>query len=479
MPTRPVIVWFRHNLRLSDNSTIHAALKHGGPIIFTYVFDTSKDRTYGAASLWWLHHSLASLQQSLNDLGAELTILCGSTENELLNLARISNADTIVCGRQYEPYEVALEQRLRSACEKQDIALTRYAGYLQFEPEHIATLSGGPYKVFTPFWRRCKEHWHEATPIKPPKALPSHNMKDLQGIPLEALEALDLLPSQPNWAAGFHDYWQPGEQGAHQALKMFINDALNDYDAGRDRPGEQGTSRISAHLHFGELSPRQVFHALETTKIELNQNDKARFSSEIGWREFCHHLLFHFPTLPTKAFNPKFSAFPWRRNAKVLRRWQQGQTGIPLIDAGMRELWHTGWMHNRVRMVVASFLVKNLNIPWQQGEQWFWDTLVDANLANNAAGWQWVAGSGADAAPYFRIFNPVTQGKKFDPQGEYIRRWVPELRDMPNKFLHAPWEAPKTILTQANLHLGKDYPLPIVDLKESREAALSAYRNLS
>ncbi len=475
MSERPVIVWFRHDLRLSDNSAIQAAKKHGGPVIFTFVYDPEKTRHYGAASRWWLHHSLTALQKSLNDLGAKLLVQRGKTQEVLLALAQENKADTIVCSRQYEPHEIALEKTLYSLCTDNGIVFKRYTGYLQFEPETIATQSGSPYKVFTPFWRRCNACWQSSTPIKAPKTL--HQPKTLATKGL-AIAELGLLPKKPNWAAPFDENWTPGEQGALQALKAFGKRALAEYDEGRDKPAEHGTSRLSPHLHFGEISTRQIFNHIENLKTHINQKDKARFSSEIGWREFCHHLLFHFPHLPDKAFNPKFNHFPWRRNAKALKRWQQGNTGIPLVDAGMRELWQTGWMHNRVRMVVASFLVKNLNIPWQEGERWFWDTLVDANLANNAAGWQWVAGSGADAAPYFRIFNPVSQGQRFDPEGLYIKRWVPELGKIPKKYIHAPWTAPSQVLSEAAVTLGKDYPSPMVDLKTSREDALAAYKSL-
>jgi deoxyribodipyrimidine photo-lyase len=342
-----------------------------------------------------------------------------------------------------------------------------------FEPETIQNQSGLPFRVFTPFWRKCLQESHTITS---PAATTDHRWY-AGGLHGDKLEHWSLTPRQPDWAAEWGQWWQPGEAGARHKLQHFLAHGLVDYSDGRDHPALECTARLSAHLHYGEISPRHVWHTAQGASAggSALESQAQKFLSELGWREFSHHLLHHFPEIPERAFKPNFHTFPWLSDDEKLHAWQTGQTGYPMVDAGMRELWNTGFMHNRVRMITASFLTKHLLIHWRQGARWFWDTLVDADLANNSCGWQWVAGSGADASPYFRIFNPITQGKKFDAEGTYIRRWVPELAKLPDKYLNCPWEAPQAVLEQAGVTLGATYPIAIVDHKAARESALAAY----
>jgi deoxyribodipyrimidine photo-lyase len=472
----PVIYWFRQDLRLHDLPGLRAALAAGGNVLPCYIFDDESPGTWrmGGASRWWLHHSLTALGSEIAALGGELYLARGRPERILANLAAQSGAARICCSRQYEPWARQLEEELHAALERRGVTLQRYGGSLLWEPDTVSNLAGQPFKVFTPFWRKCR-----SLPMAPQVVMPALRFGRWQGEvkPSEQLRDWQLLPTRPNWAHGWEQRWQPGERGAQRRLDEFLRGAVADYDAGRNHPAREATSRLSAHLHSGEIAPARVFHAarLASAANPALEQETEKFLSELGWREFSAHLLYHFPTLPDQPFKADFAAFPWVGGARELRAWQQGKTGYPMVDAGMRELWQSGYMHNRVRMVVASFLCKHLLVDWRAGQRWFWDTLVDADLANNASGWQWVAGSGADASPYFRIFNPTTQGLKFDKAGDYIRRWLPELAALPDKYLHEPWTAPAEVLRDAGVTLGESYPFPVVDHRDARNAALAAY----
>ncbi|MFN4164410.1 MAG: cryptochrome/photolyase family protein [Ferrovibrio sp.] len=472
----PVILWFRQDLRLNDNPALAAAAASGRPVIALYVLDTAA-RQMGGASLWWLHHSLGALADELKRrYGLNLVLRRGDARQILPALVRETGATAVLWNRCYEPAAVARDTALKTMLTAEGIAVETSNASLLVEPWQVKTQSGGWFKVYSPFWRACRALSPPAAPIRAPQRLHGFD-RPVQG---ERLEDWRLLPHKPDWAGGLRTTWQPGEAGATKRLHDFIARALHGYNDGRDRPDHALTSRLSPHLHFGEIGPRQVWQAVQMAAGQSGTaaRNADKFLSEIGWREFSHHLLFHFPDLPERNFRADFDAFPWQEDAGLLRRWQQGQTGYPIVDAGMRELWLTGWMHNRVRMIVASFLVKHLRQHWRHGETWFWDTLVDADLANNAASWQWVAGSGADAAPYFRIFNPILQGEKFDPQGGYVRRWLPELARLPDKYIHKPWLAPAAVLREAGLRLGQDYPQPLVDHDAARKAALAAFAQL-
>ena len=473
---KPIIYCLRQDLRLNDNPALHAAVRSAQPVILCYILDDSQPWPPGGASRWWLHHSLAQLDKAIAAKGGQLLLRRGPWVATLLELVQQTNASAVYWSRNYEPFMQQAEHDLYQALQAVDVEAKRFPGYLLFEPEAIRTNSNGPFKVFTPFWKACLRQPSPKQCLPTPTSIAAYPGQ----LSSEALADWELLPQKPDWAGGLREHWTPGEQGAEQRLQDFLQTGLQGYKELRNHPALPHTSRLSPHLHFGEISPRYIWHAVQE-ELAINgayQRDAEHFLSELGWREFSYHLLHHWPDLPENPFRPQFANFPWQQNAAALHAWQRGLTGIPLIDAGMRELWHSGWMHNRVRMVVASFLVKNLLIHWTAGENWFWDTLVDANLANNAASWQWVAGSGADAAPYFRIFNPVTQAKKFDPDGVYIKHWVPELRTLSQQYLHAPWEAPADALAAAGIVLGKDYPKPLVDLSSSRQRALEMYQKI-
>jgi deoxyribodipyrimidine photo-lyase len=471
----PIIYWYRNDLRLSDLRGMAHAAASGRPVLACYILDEVSQGAWrpGGASRWWLHQSLLSLSRDIEASGGRLYLARGEPAQILADLARQSGATDIYCCRQYEPWAAQLEERVYRKLATMDVSLKRFSGTLLWEPEIVANKAGTPFKVFTPFWRNCLTRDEPALPLGRPD---KHTWYQGAG-PGGALQDWQLIPSRPDWSQGWEEVWQPGEAGANAQLEAFLSHRVGDYGAGRDHPAQASTSLLSAHLHFGEISPARVFHRTREA-IAVNPalaGDGEKFLSEVGWREFSHHLLFHFPHIPEKAFKVNFDAFPWVGSRDNLERWQQGLTGYPLVDAGMRELWATGYMHNRVRMLAASFLCKHLLIDWRAGQAWFWDTLVDADLANNACGWQWVAGSGADASPYFRIFNPVTQAQKFDRAGDYIKRWIPELSALPDRYIHQPWEAPEAILGQCGVRLGETYPLPLVDHRHARESALAAY----
>ncbi len=464
---------FRNDLRLQDNTALSAAIKTGQPIVLLYVFDdTDAHWPLGSASRWWLHHSLQSLVSSIHALGGSLILRRGNTRDILREIICSANVDKLFFSRMYEPFQCQLEEGIYQDWHDQ-IEVKRYGGYLLFEPEQIRTGQGDPYKVFTPFWKSCLTQTE-------PSVSRNSQLKQKSFYPdkldSDKLESWGLLPTQPDWSTGF-SRWQPGEKGAMHCFTRFLKSGIQNYDEDRDRPDRDGTSSLSPHLHFGEIAPariwRDVKQAISNKKVK--QSQAMCFLRELGWRDFSNHLLYHWSDLPNKAFRPEYQSFPWKRNQKALLAWQKGYTGYPIVDAGMRQLWQSGWMHNRVRMIVASFLVKHLLIHWRDGEEWFWDTLLDADLANNSASWQWVAGSGADAAPYFRIFNPILQGKKFDPDGDYVRHWVPELLKLPTKYIHEPWLADESSLAKAGIALGQDYPEPIVEHTTGRKRALAAF----
>lgn len=485
----PTLFWFRRDLRLQDNPALHAAIARGGPVLPVYVLGQADGRAagedrknyerLGAASRWWLHHSLQALDAALCKRGSRLILARGEAQMALAGMARATGASAVYWNRCYEPAALARDAQLEHALATAGLEVKRFNSALLNEPDAIANKQGRPFQVFSAYWRQCL-----ALPVNAPLKLPAGPLPAPDGWPgsLEIGE-LELLP-RVRWDAGLAETWSPGEARAAQRLSRFVAGALDRYDEERDFPGCDGTSMLSASLHFGEISPRQIWAAVRArSKVSgvFPPGKGARvFLNELGWREFAYHLLFHFPHAPERPLRAEFARFPWADDpgGVKLHAWQRGQTGYPIVDAGMRQLWRTGWMHNRVRMVAASFLVKHLRLPWMQGAAWFWDTLVDADLANNTLGWQWSAGCGVDAAPYFRIFAPVLQGKKFDPDGGYVRRWVPELAELPERYLHAPWEAPAAVLAAARVRLGDNYPQPIVDHATARAETLAAFKRL-
>ncbi len=467
----PVIVWFRQDLRLADNPALSAAAEAGAPILPVYILDDENAGEWkmGGSSRWWLHHALKALDESLD---GKLVFLKGDAFVQIAALAQEIGAESVYWNRCYEPWRVRRDKIIKQTLKDMDIGAESFNGSLLWEPWDVLKSDGTPYKVFTPFYRKgCLSKEPPREPLTAPKNMAFATYKN--SLPLVKL---GLLPTKPRWDKKMEPYWEIGEKGAIKALRHFIDHGLENYKDGRDTMTGEHISRLSPRLHFGELSPNQVWYlAAKAGEKKGLQKDIDHFHSELGWREFSYGLLYYFPDLPKKNLQPRFDAFPWAKNAKYLEAWQRGQTGYPVVDAAMRELWETGFMHNRARMVVGSFLVKHLLLHWRHGEEWFWDCLVDADLPNNSASWQWIAGSGADAAPYFRIFNPVTQGEKFDPDGAYVRKYVPELKNMPDKFLHHPWDAPADVLKKAGVELGKTYPHPIVDHAEAREKALAAF----
>ena len=468
----PILVWLRNDLRLADNPALAEAAATGRPVIPLYILDeTPGVRPMGAASLWWLDKSLAALAASLEALGSRLILRRGPARAVLEEVVAQAKPAAVVWNRLYDAASIARDSALKAWLKDDGIACESFNAGLLNEPWTVKNGSGQPYKVFTPYWRAARDALHHVHVEPAPKILaaPDHWPAT------ETLADWSLHPTKPDWSRGF-DLWTPGEAGAMERLDDFLSGPVEDYGHKRDFPGVEATSRLSPHLHFGEIGPRQVWVAARTAAEagDAPAGQVEKFLSEIGWREFNHSILFHTPDLPKANFRPEFDGFPWMRDDAAFAAWSRGETGYPIVDAGMRELWATGFMHNRVRMIVASFLVKHLLIDWRAGEAWFWDALVDADLASNVGNWQWVAGSGADAAPYFRIFNPIAQGQKFDPAGAYVRRWVPELTQLPDALIHEPWKASPQLIGDAERIYGE----PIVGHSAARERALEAYRGL-
>lgn len=466
------IVWFRKDLRLSDNPALFAALSRHKRIIPLFVLDEKSPGFPGSSSLLGLHHALASLNLSLRNLGSRLIIQRGRTEDVVIKIAHNYKVCAIYFNKCYEPFANKQDLTLQSSLKKNNIEVHSFNGTLLFDPSKITNNKGNPFKVFTAFWKYVLKQPVDK-PLPAPDALPP--VPNLMSLSLDDLELLPKI----SWDTGLREFWNLSENAAQKRLLEFVSGPLAEYSRLRDYPALKATSQLSPALHFGLLSPRQVYWAVMDSALSQSKSAE-RFIAELIWREFAYYLLFHFPNITDEPMDERFKNFPWRRDdySQDLKAWQKGRTGIPIVDAGMRELWRIGWMHNRVRMIVASFLCKNLLIPWQEGAKWFWDTLVDADLAINSMGWQWIAGCGIDAVPYFRIFNPILQGQKFDPKGNYVRQWVPELKNMPDEYIHRPWMASETVLSQAGIRLGHDYPKPIVDLDTSRKRALSAFEKI-
>ncbi len=470
------IVWFRSDLRLTDNPALTAAIERGAPIVPVFIWAPEEEAPWapGAASRWWLHQSLSALQQELKRKDSRFILRSGPTQDALEKLIKETGATAVFWNRRYEPAVRKRDDALLSWLESKQITAETFNSALLCEPWTVATKSGKPFRVFTPFWKACLRMPAPEEPLPAPTTIPAPNR-----FPKSSdLEDFSLEP-KIDWAQGLRATWTPGETGAQERIRIFSENALSSYAEGRDRPDREGVSRLSPHLHFGEISPRQIWHlvqnytALQQDKAELSGCEA--FVRQLYWREFAYHLLFHAPHTPERPLREAYADFPWAPDVEMFRAWKQGNTGFPYIDAGMRQLWATGWMHNRVRMAVASFLVKDLLVPWQDGARWFWDTLVDADLANNTLGWQWTAGCGADAAPYFRIFNPMTQGERFDPQGSYVRHWTPEVAGLPDRYVHRPWEATQAIQAQSGVYARQGYAQPLLNHAEARMRALHAY----
>jgi deoxyribodipyrimidine photo-lyase len=473
------LVWFRQDLRLADNPALLAATAMGEAVIPVYVHSPDDEGAWapGSASRWWLQRSLERLDAELRDRGSRLCVRSGKALEELQSLAAATGARRVLWNRRYEPAAIARDSALKKALRDAGLQVESHNSALLYEPWEIESQGGGPFQVFTPFWRRCLQLREPAPPVPSATNWPTPTSWP-DSLPLAKL---GLLPAV-SWAGGLENTWRPGRAGALRQLDAFLAEAFSNYREQRNRPDLVGTSRLSPHLHFGEIGPREIWARTRDHALATGQETswrQSQFLAEIGWREFAYHLLFHFPYTAEAPLRAKYARFPWKTNPSGLRAWQRGLTGYPIVDAGMRELWHTGWMHNRVRMIVASFLVKDLMLSWRVGADWFWDTLVDADLASNTLGWQWAGGCGADAAPYFRVFNPTLQGLKFDPEGTYVRRWVPELAALPKDWVHEPWSAPAAVLQQSGITLGPGgYPRPIVDHGAARREALDALATL-
>lgn len=478
MSNPPILLWLRQDLRFDNHPAMRIAAETGKPVICIYIFDnTLKDeQAMGGAQRWWLHHTLTAFQKDLKKREGALILRRGDPRIIIPSLAKETDADHVVWSRRYMPWQIDIDSEIKASLKEQDIQVSSINSSLLFEPWQIETKSGGPYRVFTPYWKTVQsrddipQSCSRVDKLKAPDTLPD----------TDVIEDWDLLPNSPDWSEGFGPLWNPGEKGARARLREWLDEDAAEYDDLRNRPDLNRTSRLSPHLYFGEISPVTIWHMVQQhiSDGDIPEDQGKSYLSEIVWREFSYHLIYHNPLMFNDPLQDKFSKFEWNTDKNALKAWQKGQTGYPIVDAGMRQLWTEGWMHNRVRMIVGSFLVKDLLLDWQEGMAWFWDTLLDADGASNTASWQWIAGCGADAAPFFRVFNPTTQGEKFDPEGNYVRKYVPELKDLPKKYIHAPADAPAEILEKAGVKIGKTYPSPIVNHKERREEVLSRYEKI-
>lgn len=475
----PALVWFRNDLRLGDNPALSRAVQRKQPVIPVFIWSPEEEGEWpqGGAKRWWTHHALEKLSSALDQKGSRLILRSGPALKTLRALAKETGATAVFWNRRWEPAIIARDSEVKSNLRADGLEVESFNGSLLKEPVDVRNKQGNPFQVFTPMWKAVYDGWHPEQPWPAPRTLPAPSNWPKS----DKVESLKLLPGIP-WDKEMRATWKHGENGALDLADRFGQDAAGDYLEGRNFPARFGTSRLSPYLASGEISPRQAWHAvLQATALKPGDPLPAgveHFFKEIGWREFAYHLLYHFPHTPTRPLRADYERFPWKSDGRALKAWEKGRTGYPMVDAGMRELWRTGWMHNRVRMITASFLVKDLMQSWLNGARWFWDTLVDADLASNTLGWQWTGGCGADAAPYFRVFNPVSQGEKFDPTGSYIREYVPELAKLPDEYIHRPWEAPPLVLAAAGLKLGRDYPLPVVNHDQARLEALAALATL-
>ncbi|GHA10869.1 deoxyribodipyrimidine photo-lyase [Devosia pacifica] len=470
MSDSTALVWFRTDLRIRDNQALQEALSKADRVVAIYIHESEGPREITGAARWWLHHSLNALAADLIRLGVELRVESGNAEEVLGRVLEETGAEALFWNRRYGPNEREVDASVKETFRKRGLTVESFAGHLLLEPWQVETKQGEPYSVFTPFWKAVRQRHDISEPFGTPRAR-SPDAKP---------KKVDTDYKEPQWAQKLSEYWTIGEDGARSALKSFLDERIDDYSDGRDRPAKTHTSKLSPHLRFGEITPRQVWYAAKSHAAHHSASSDAidTFLSELAWRDFNYTQLYYRRDIANHPMKDKYESMRWRDADAGFEKWTRGETGLPMVDAGMRELWQTGSMHNRIRMLTASLLTKNLLVDWKRGERWFWDCLVDADPANNPSNWQWVAGCGLDASPYFRVFNPVTQGEKFDPSGGYIRRWVPELAELPDKYIHRPHEAPESVLKKAGVELDKTYPRPIVDLKTSRQRAIDRMGDL-
>ena len=471
MSTAPILLWLRNDLRFEDNSALAAAIRKGTSILPVFVWDPQSHGRWepGGASKWWLHRALEDFSEGWKAKGGQLILRKGDSLTELHRLIEETGATRIFWNRRYEPRLREADAKIRQVLEQEGLEVRSCNASLLNEPDEVMNKAGNPFRVYTPYFNAVRARF------LPEPVVPDWSaLRFSARFPIsEPLESLGLLPNIP-WFRGLESRWQPSEAGAIQCLQRFLKQGVDTYAVERDRPDHAGTSSLSPYLHFGQIGPRQVMASLKA-RCDLRAKDPEVFLKELYWREFAYHILYHFPETPEAPLQSRYADFPWKADARMLRLWEQGKTGYPVVDAGMHQLFQTGWMHNRVRMIVASFLVKHLLQDWKHGARWFWDTLVDADLASNTLGWQWSGGCGADAAPYFRVFNPLIQGPKFDPEGHYVKHYLPQLSQLPAKYVHAPWEAPSEVLKKAEVVLGEHYPEPLVDHRAARKRALDAF----